>query len=453
MAVAERRSWRFILTAIKFLNRLGVKTLDYYAGALHGLVADLFDGDITQDQFLSFGYQLIEDQVTEAWFEGIGRNGFGTENMTSDWWDHLNGMIAREQDYFQGFADDIVSMSKQNGSLEAALSRADLYAQRYVDIENQAWLYSAAQSDTFVWAMGDTEEHCPECAALDGWVATAEEWQQSGINPQMPPNDVLTCGGWRCDCRLEKTEAPSMGDPNDALEAIKHMKGDVPGHEFHGNQWSGGTGTERGDIDAAGGGIVPNGESPREVYQSYHEALMKTAPQPDADQEYALDNYADGDYEDLNAGLRGEGVIRPGNSSTVKGLDSYLDNASLGENVIAYRGGELSQDDVDALQEMLDAGRSASFTDAGYMSTSLDWGMAKSFFHSHSEGAEEGNRAVFFKIHAPKGARAAPINVAESEGEYEILFARGSEFSVIGMHTVTIGNHEGTAIEMEYVGG
>lgn len=241
---ARRLDWRQVLPILRFARRLGIKTLEYYQGALHGMVADLFDGDMTQDAFESLGYQLIDDQVTEAWFEGIGRNGFDIENMTSDWWDHLNGIIAREQDYFSGFADDIASLRKEpDASLDAAFARADLYAQRYIDIENQAWLYTSAAAETFVWALGGTEEHCPECSALDGWVATSEEWQQSGINPQMPPNDMLTCGGWRCDCRLEKTDAPSMGDPRDALAGMKHLKGDVAGHEFHGNQHSGGGGS------------------------------------------------------------------------------------------------------------------------------------------------------------------------------------------------------------------
>ena len=31
------------------------------------------------------------------------------------------------------------------------------------------------------------------------------------FRPQNPPNQMLDCGGWRCQCRLEKTDSPSFG--------------------------------------------------------------------------------------------------------------------------------------------------------------------------------------------------------------------------------------------------
>lgn len=40
---------------------------------------------------------------------------------------------------------------------------------------------------------------------LNGIVAYAREWNEYGIHPQSPPNDLLECGGWRCQCRLVST--------------------------------------------------------------------------------------------------------------------------------------------------------------------------------------------------------------------------------------------------------
>ncbi len=210
-------SFKAVLAAIRFVRRCGFKSYDFYADALHALVEELFRGDISEDAFVSMGNQLVEDQISDAWFEGLAVNGMDIENMTDDWWTHLNGIIASEQDFLSGFAADISSASGDPNMLDGLLARADLYAQRWTDIYNQAILYSAEMGETFVWVLGNTEEHCESCEALDGWVATAQEWIESGVNPQMPPNDVLECGGWRCDCRLEQTDAPSMGDPRDAL--------------------------------------------------------------------------------------------------------------------------------------------------------------------------------------------------------------------------------------------
>lgn len=52
-----------------------------------------------------------------------------------------------------------------------------------------------------VWRLGNTEEHCTDCATLDGQAMTVSEWRAAGIRPQHPD---LACGGWRCDCRLEE---------------------------------------------------------------------------------------------------------------------------------------------------------------------------------------------------------------------------------------------------------
>jgi hypothetical protein len=57
------------------------------------------------------------------------------------------------------------------------------------------------------WTRGPTARPCRDCAGLDGVVLTASEWARMGIRPQSPS---LNCGGWRCLCRLELTDEPSV---------------------------------------------------------------------------------------------------------------------------------------------------------------------------------------------------------------------------------------------------
>ena len=61
----------------------------------------------------------------------------------------------------------------------------------------------------FVWRLGATEQHCTDCLNLDAQTHTASEWAAAGISPQSPD---LECGGFNCDCRLEPTDEPSLGD-------------------------------------------------------------------------------------------------------------------------------------------------------------------------------------------------------------------------------------------------
>jgi hypothetical protein len=97
-----------------------------------------------------------------------------------------------------------VDAAKNELGWDGMLARAELWANRYTDTVNIAILTTKEQK--LVWNLGATEEHCETCAALNGIVAWASEWELANVHPQSPPNDLLECGGWKCDCSLEPTE-------------------------------------------------------------------------------------------------------------------------------------------------------------------------------------------------------------------------------------------------------
>jgi hypothetical protein len=84
-------------------------------------------------------------------------------------------------------------------------SRVDMWVNRYEDTKNEAILFYSEKNQRLRWVYGDTQ-HCETCAQLNGIVAFASEWEQAGVQPQSPPNDLLTCGGWNCQCILEPTD-------------------------------------------------------------------------------------------------------------------------------------------------------------------------------------------------------------------------------------------------------
>ncbi len=63
------------------------------------------------------------------------------------------------------------------------------------------------EDPAYMWVYGDTK-HCTDCEGLNGVVLTAEEWRQSGIQPQSPD---LECGGWNCQCQWIPTDSFSQG--------------------------------------------------------------------------------------------------------------------------------------------------------------------------------------------------------------------------------------------------
>lgn len=190
-----------VKAAITWLHLWDFKTLDYFIRVLMDWVNDLFTGEVTEGEFVDRLADLIDQQLTRAFNEGMRANGLDPLlDMTEEYQQALQEIIANEYQYVDAFAHDVAT---QNGSLAQFQNRAQMWANRYNDVVNQAKLLTADGADRYEWVMGPTEKHCSTCGALDGLVATAKEWEISGFKPQ---GDMLECGGWQCKCSLQPTD-------------------------------------------------------------------------------------------------------------------------------------------------------------------------------------------------------------------------------------------------------
>lgn len=194
-----------------------VKTLAYFLRTLSSMVRDLYSGEIEEGGFVDRMATLVQEQLTRAWNEGMRANGLDpATDMEPEWEEMLQDIIANEYNYVDQFAADIVQAAKDEAGWDALLARAELWANRYTDVVNRAILVTKEQK--LVWIYGDTE-HCETCAALNGIVAWASEWELADVHPQSPPNDALDCGGWKCQCRLEPTSARHTAGAFDRIMA------------------------------------------------------------------------------------------------------------------------------------------------------------------------------------------------------------------------------------------
>jgi len=151
----------------------------------------------------------------------------------------------------------------------------------------------------------------------------------------------------------------------------------------------------------------------------------------------ALKDYLGNGYRPVNDYLRGNidldkleiellvefGEIKEGSGLKHIGrLDDVLKNAKLKEDVVLYRGANL--DVLDNMGVQLKPG--LTFTDKGFVSTSIDSDVSKLFF-----GDSEAGKAVFFEIRAPKGARGAMVrNMSNMKMENEVLLGRNTSFKI-----------------------
>jgi hypothetical protein len=197
------------------------KTVEYFTRVLSGMVRDLYRGDIEEGDFVDRLAQLVQDQLTRAWNEGMRTNDLDPEqDMEPEWQVILDDIIANEYNYVDQFAADIIAARDEQADWQPLLSRADLWANRYNDVVNQAIITTKEQK--LLWVMGSTEKHCDTCGKLNGIIAFASIWDELGVYPQRPENDKIECGGWNCLCELIPT---SNRQTRDARQAILNAIG------------------------------------------------------------------------------------------------------------------------------------------------------------------------------------------------------------------------------------
>lgn len=220
MTISKRQSARANLLQAVRLVVSATKTFEYYVRTLQGMVRDLYRGDISESEFVTEMSSLIQAQLTRAWHEGMRENDLDPiEEMEPEWQAILDEIILKEYDYVDQFAADIVAASDEQLDWAPLLARAEIWADRYNDVVNQAVITTKEQK--LLWVYGDTD-HCTTCERLNGIVAWTHEWEEADVHPQRPPNGNLECGGWRCQCTLTPT---GNRHTRNALDAIRDALG------------------------------------------------------------------------------------------------------------------------------------------------------------------------------------------------------------------------------------
>jgi len=189
----------------EYINATETKTYDYFLAQLERLIRSVYNGNLG-GEFIDITANLISGQiyqaVNQAWLDS------GMDGELPDYLNQLaESIILGQYDHVDQLYRDIVDARVDGTPIGPLLARAPLWANRWNEAYNQALqAITAEMGGRLIWKLGATETHCETCAALDGIVAFATEWDELGVKPQSAPNDALECGGWRCDCTLLPTD-------------------------------------------------------------------------------------------------------------------------------------------------------------------------------------------------------------------------------------------------------
>jgi hypothetical protein len=194
----------------EFWDWMAAKTEGYYNRVLSKAVRDLYNGDISEDDFLSIESRLLDGQIQRAWNEGMRNVGLDPQkDLTDAMAQEIKNIQDSEFSYLQGYIDAINKARTGGTPLQPLLDRADLWSSRYTDVASRAEIFSAPDDLNYFWKRGQTVESCSDCLAMVAvGVQSAVFWrekQAAGIYPQSPD---LECHGFLCDCSLESTDDP-----------------------------------------------------------------------------------------------------------------------------------------------------------------------------------------------------------------------------------------------------
>jgi len=185
---------------------------DGYLIDIEKLVQQLYDSKIGAD-FEDKLKELIKKKLSEA-YNGAWYDLMDTEDIPAYLDAELQAAIEEQYTFVNQYYEDIIRDRGLAIGVTALLARAALWANKVPESYNNAVMLIAAEEgakpntpigENLIWMEGDTEKKCSTCLALDGLIASARDWMESGLHPQMAPNEYLECGGWKCQCRLLPT--------------------------------------------------------------------------------------------------------------------------------------------------------------------------------------------------------------------------------------------------------
>ena len=183
-------------------------TYSEYLRSLRSIARGVWKGVIDYFQAYDSLDLAIKRGITKAWYEGLKEAGIEPAEMNEDEKAALRGMIVNETVRIDNLIDYCDKNSQANGGKWGTCdSRVKMWALRAKEAKSTA-LTMAKSDPKLIWTLGATEEHCKTCNKLHSKVKRASYWARIGVKPQNPPNPMLECQGYYCDCSLSPTEEP-----------------------------------------------------------------------------------------------------------------------------------------------------------------------------------------------------------------------------------------------------
>lgn len=146
---------------------------------------------------------LIRRHGATAFRNGLVDGGIAVEDITEDDLRQINAELLSQS----VFVTNMLDQAYDGKAIPEG--RAELWRRKSMEPFYQRGLRSADGNGYYSWELGDTEEHCEDCLRFSrGHVHRLRDWAKSSWLPKVTR---LECGGFRCDCDLQRATGPARG--------------------------------------------------------------------------------------------------------------------------------------------------------------------------------------------------------------------------------------------------
>ncbi len=176
-----------------------------YGKDIRGIFRALWAGTIDIEQAFAIMQDTVRIGLTRAFSAGTAMCDVKPAEWSPEERLELSNAIYTDQGYIFPVLEEIEAGSKANGGKWGQwASRAVIWVQRYNAVRELAKSLACANYKA-TWVYGATEDHCADCSRVVGRTYRIATWDRYGWKPG---SKALACGGWRCDCRRVRTDAP-----------------------------------------------------------------------------------------------------------------------------------------------------------------------------------------------------------------------------------------------------
>lgn len=144
----------------------------------------------------------------QAYKDGLEQGGVKVDTLDSEDLARVQTWLSDQTGYVDSMVASVYGKARNLDPPPDFTPKAALWANKSLREVYSSGLRAADANGLYLWVLGDTDMHCPDCLRLSGQAHRMKDWEKRGW---LPGNSKLSCKGFNCRCKLVKTTGQARG--------------------------------------------------------------------------------------------------------------------------------------------------------------------------------------------------------------------------------------------------